>query len=131
MNYHGNLTAAGKSHCMRSCISSVYVMSYCDLWLSRQCLSSANAVKFSMYFSVTAVTHFLTAVGLNVFKHFIDINTLYSFIYRSKLHSIHFEKTPKVRAIHKNKDVFNGRWRNCSLRNNFGPGPECPCLAVV
>lgn len=129
MNYHGNLTAAGKSHCMRSCIPSVYlVMSYCDLWLSRQCLSLANAVKFSMYFSVAALTNFLMAVGLNVFKHFIDI---YSYMYRSKCHNIHFEKTPKVGAIHKNKYIFNGIWRKWSLRNNFGPGPECPCLAVM
>lgn len=129
MNYHGNLTAPGKSHCMRSCIPSVYLfMSNCDFSWSRQCLSSANAVKFSTYLCVASLTNFLTAMGLYVFR---QLKAIYSFIYRSKCQNILFEKVPKVGAIHKNKDVFNGIWRNWSLRNNFGPGSECPCLALV
>lgn len=108
MNYHGNLIAAGKS-------PSVYlVMSDCDLWWSRKCLSSANAMKFSMYLCVATSTNFLTAMRLYVFKHFIAI---YSFIYRSKCQNVPFENIPKVGAIHKDKDEFNGIWRNWSLRN--------------
>lgn len=48
-----------------------------------------------MYFSEAALTSFLTAMGLNVFKQFIDI---YSFIYRSKCPNIHFEENPKSRS---------------------------------
>lgn len=131
MNYHGNFTVEGKSHCMRfTCTAFLQLTWLCHIVI---CDDPGNVSLHLMLWSSPCISLqqfwpiFLLPYDY-MFKHFRLID---SYIHWNKCHNIHFLRVPKIRDIHKNKVVSNGMWSNWSLRNCFGAVTKGSCLAVV